>query len=274
LDDAAVAVKWNYRWATDFFDYLTVQSPNDDYFPNMPKSFDAAGNGSFGAFTSTTTAVLNGQPQPPPAVPNREWEETEPIEGLININTAPWVVLKQIPWVPVIGGKVDNFTFTPGNDTVAAMPDGIDDNAQLAQKIVEFRDGSPAGGQAPQGPFTSLFDLYRCNAFRNFNQELINLEGTEATDQSGDISPIGPALDSVRFDSEEQMLALTRVSNLITTRSDSFTVYIVVQGWRIDPQRPEVSKLEVQRRAAFIIDRSNLEPSKSLEPKIINVPND
>jgi hypothetical protein len=47
-----------------------------------------------------------------------------------------------------------------------------------------------------------------------------------------------------------------------------------VQGWRIDPQRPEVSKLEVQRRAAFIIDRSNLEPSKSLEPKIINVPND
>jgi hypothetical protein len=49
---------------------------------------------------------------------------------------------------------------------------------------------------------------------------------------------------------------LTRISNLITTRSDSFTVYIVVQGWRnAGTATPE---LVVQRRAAMIIDRSNV----------------
>ena len=39
---------------------------------------------------------------------------------------------------------------------------------------------------------------------------------------------IGPA----GGDFEEQFLMLNRMSNLITTRSDSFTCYVVLQGWQ------------------------------------------
>jgi hypothetical protein len=47
-------------------------------------------------------------------------------------------------------------------------------------------------------------------------------------------------------------------SNQFTTRSDSFTVYILLQGWRnIGTATPE---LVVQRRAAAIIDRSTVKP--------------
>jgi hypothetical protein len=43
---------------------------------------------------------------------------------------------------------------------------------------------------------------------------------------------------------------------MITTRSDSFTAYIVVQGWR-DAETVD-AKLEVQRRVGVIIDRSGV----------------
>ncbi|MDB5327410.1 MAG: hypothetical protein JWM57_2979, partial [Phycisphaerales bacterium] len=50
-------------------------------------------------------------------------------------------------------------------------------------------------------------------------------------------------------------LLMTRVSNLITTRSDTYTVYVVLQGWKhagtASPQ------LVVTRRAAVIFDRSS-----------------
>ena len=78
-----------------------------------------------------------------------------------------------------------------------------------------------------------------------------------------DLSPyLGPpgggpyVSDQVRNDFEDKFLAVTRISNLITTRSDSFTVYILVQGWRnVGTTSPE---LVVQRRAAFLADRSSI----------------
>jgi len=54
---------------------------------------------------------------------------------------------------------------------------------------------------------------------------------------------------------------VTRVSNLLTTRSDSFTAYVVVQGWRnVGTPWPE---LVVQRRAALVLDRSGSIPGGS-----------
>jgi hypothetical protein len=60
-------------------------------------------------------------------------------------------------------------------------------------------------------------------------------------------------------DFQEQNLALARVSNLITTRSDSYTVYVLVQGWA--NAGTAGAKLVVQRRAAFIVDRSGMTPA-------------
>jgi hypothetical protein len=68
-------------------------------------------------------------------------------------------------------------------------------------------------------------------------------------------------------------MLLNRISNLITTRSDSFTVYIVVQGWRIDPKNAQAPELVVQRRAAFIADRSGA-TAASAPLKTVNVPSE
>jgi hypothetical protein len=80
---------------------------------------------------------------------------------------------------------------------------------------------------------------------------------------------------------------INRISNLITTRSDSFTVYIVIQGWRnagapvtSDPNPPvtgdpKAPQLVVERRAAFIIDRSNVTGSPgAADPRKTPVPVD
>ena len=49
------------------------------------------------------------------------------------------------------------------------------------------------------------------------------------------------------------------MSNLVTTRSDSYTCYVVLQGWR-DAGTP-AARLEVQRRVAFDADRSRVTPT-------------
>jgi hypothetical protein len=270
---------WNYRWARRLFDYLTVQSPNDDYLASAPKTI----NGKFdpvlwpqvtGEAEAGPPAVRQTPlPQPPPAPPreaNRLTEEAATIDGLININTAPWVVLKQIPWVPQAGtGKTDILKLDPASGKYVVGQDGIDDNEQIAREIVRWRDGEPWSGTPPKGPFTTIFDLYRVPAFQQLNIALVST--TEPDDIVGDITPPGNGTDHARFDFEEQTLALTRISNLITTRSDTFTVYIVVQGW-------QGSRLTVQRRTAFIVDRSKLAPATNCggesDVKIINVPND
>jgi len=63
--------------------------------------------------------------------------------------------------------------------------------------------------------------------------------------------------------SEKTFLAVTRISNLVTTRSDSYTCYVLVQGWR-NAGTPQAT-LVAQKRTAFIIDRSGIS-STNLTP--------
>jgi hypothetical protein len=94
----------------------------------------------------------------------------------------------------------------------------------------------------------------------------------EPGDWFGDFSPSGTTppnnLDGVRGDYEERNLQLTRISNMITTRSDSFTCYILVQGWR-NAETPQ-AQLVVQRRVGYLMDRSRVTPltpdAMSIEP--------
>jgi hypothetical protein len=55
---------------------------------------------------------------------------------------------------------------------------------------------------------------------------------------------------------------------MITTRSDSFTCYILVQGWR-NAETPQ-AQLGVQRRVGYLMDRSRVTPltpdAMSIEP--------
>src|SRR5690606_35230074 len=82
----------------------------------------------------------------------------------------------------------------------------------------------------------------------------------------GDVSPYEgavPAGDGVLDDFEQHYMPLTRLSNLITTRSDSFTVYIVLEGWE-NAGTPDAAMVS-QKRRAFIVDRSGYTP---LNPRL------
>jgi hypothetical protein len=82
-----------------------------------------------------------------------------------------------------------------------------------------------------------------------------------------------PRGDRVPYDFEKRFLNLTRISNLLTTRSDSFTAYILVQGWRnansSDLNNPP--QLVVQRRAAMLIDRAGV-TKDNREPRTMLIP--
>jgi hypothetical protein len=216
----------HYYWAEDLLDYFTVGSPHADF---QPDTLSAA----------SPLPVSNDGIDPA----NAGRENTAPTHGLININTAPWPVMAAVRW-----------TTNP------------DINTLMAKAIVNYRDREVASGRVP---FRTLMDLYRVPEFLAMN-DLILLgnddpgdSDNEATpiptfEPDGDITPpdtFGSRVeDGVRRDFEEQFLMLTRVSNLITTRSDSFTGYVLVQGWRgIGTPQPE---LVVQRRRAFTADRS------------------
>jgi hypothetical protein len=258
---------WRYRFATRLFDYLTVQSPASDYKPHEdPRVYGANG------FVAGMNVVQNSDlpaanpagvfndlnPQAAGAAAANS-ENTLGVEGLVNINTAPWWVIASLPLVPA------NMQVGDTNNN------GFDDRVEsLAKQIVNWRD-DPTG---PHGPFRSIFDLNRVpaaaaspptmpQAVPAFKDAITTWGGAaDPDDLQGDVSPHNPVgvtplpVDNARNDFEEQFMMLNRISNLITTRSDSYTVYIIVQGWRnAGTDKPE---LVVQRRAAMIIDRSRI----------------
>jgi hypothetical protein len=76
----------------------------------------------------------------------------------------------------------------------------------------------------------------------------------------------------VAQDFQGEFAVLTRISNLITTHSDSFTVYICVQGWQ--NAGTSSATAVITRRFAFVVDRSavnSLATTKFL--KTLTIPN-
>ena len=284
---------WHYHWAKRLFDYFTVQAPHDDYFPNnvdpalssdskvtptIPPKYPGATDPA-NPNTSTVVPVNNsvttstaGYSANAPTYAQSglgNSEDTTGVQGLININTAPWKVLAMLPFVPP---GTDNITFTESTgavtpaptDPATAAPNAIDDNIEIAKAIVAYRNQN--------GPFQSIEDLYRVPAFRVENSFLMATDpktvppGTLPTltptppipsgDFSGgaDTTAAIPTADGIRFDYEERFLLLNGISNLITTHSDTFTCYVLLQGWRnAGTANPT---LAVQRRVAFLVDRT------------------
>jgi hypothetical protein len=306
---------WRYRWASRIFDYLTVQSPNDDYLPNVQQNTYLAATGSYSLPVQNTAAIspaadttyvpTNANGTSNPAVPpNYYAEDSVPVYGLININTAPWRVLSALRFC----GYDDAETAS------SQIYAGIPDNVTLAQAIVNWRDGlgivAPQSATASQvsssgypttpvfpytgykGPFTSVSDLLNVPQMQTYlNNCLINSGTTIQKSANGPdavqgiLSPYNfytePASASVlhtsmvRNDVEERYDLLDRLSNQITTKSDVYTVYIVIQGWRNagSTSSSNPPQLVTQRRAAFIIDRTGVTPTSS-NVKTINVPTD
>jgi len=279
-------VAWRYHFATRLFDYLTVQCPQQDYTPDADPSLadpvyeqQIAGSSYPAGYTApryfprsplptvpvplanSTAGVVNGEP--PPINTTGLTEETAPVDGLININTANWRVLAAVPWLPP---NVQN---------------RLVGEAQIALSIVAYRDGL-FGSPIIHGPFKSIFELndvpmmtfnFLSGAPFTKNTLLRDVLGPAATSDfdanHGNITPAYGGLDGIVGDFESKYMVINRVSNLITTRSDSFTAYILLQGWR-DAETANPT-LVVQRRAALILDRSVVTPTNK-SPTVTTVP--
>jgi len=267
---------WRYHWATRLFDFFTVQSPQDDYSPNVdPGLADLGYPAPAYRYPASATALPTPTPNVTSQITNA-WntftgapafntgnatEETAPVDGLVNINSAPWRVLATVPWLPAT------------NAAYSAQ------NANIAKAIAFYRDvddgtgaGTPANPKHGHGPFKSLFEL---NEVLVGGAKLRDIQGNVTSNDfsqaQGNLSPIQGALDGVVGDFESLYNMMTRVSNLVTTRSDSYTAYILIQGWRnAETANPT---LLVQRRAAIIIDRSAVTPSNPT-PSTVNIPLD
>jgi hypothetical protein len=261
-----------YNWTGNIFSYLTVTDPSDDYIPNV----DPGANVQSPKFGPAAYALALGQPGTPIAVNNEDFtkngdqtqENTVGVDGLININTASAKVLSMLPWVSGTGD-----------------PNGIDE--AIATAIVADR--------SQHGAYNTIMDLARVTVqvpvppgqSVSIPLSLIRANGginpvpPVAADGNVLNVPVGDALavHDLRFsglpfvppcgDFQTQFLAIDRVSNLITTRSDSFTVYVVVEGWT-NPGTASAALVST-RRVGYIVDRSAITPTNS-SPKLIAIP--
>ncbi|MFA5251690.1 MAG: hypothetical protein WC454_03790 [Phycisphaerae bacterium] len=232
------------------FKYLTVFDPNSDGINN---------DGDGKTDLDPVGWVDEVEPDRTP-----EWK----VPGRININTAPWFVLAQLPWVSQRG-----------------MVNGVNyDDASLARAIVAYRDKvdlSPSGpdyyrggandsrfqetgipGLREEPGFASIGELTTVinNSLgkENYSMNYYTLGSENGIDLTGfpDLTtPDGPSL-GVLDDFEERDVIFARISNLVTVRSDVFTVYILV---RLGPDGP-------QKRVMAILDRSDIIPNPDYDP--------
>ncbi|MEM8874173.1 MAG: hypothetical protein AAGD32_07920 [Planctomycetota bacterium] len=260
----------DYTFAADLFEVVRAgQVPGNDYFPNVRREewgpyVDAAGGsvdtllydfrltdgparsdnaGDFGA--EMPDAMWDTLPKPidndldvfrPSALSreqvNNDAERLLPVQGRININTAPAEVLAMLPLVvDPATGEVDGVATTQMAIAIANYRDGIVDETIATS-------GDIAGGNV----FESVFDLLDADddtgriqfaddgevTAVGSDNERINIGNFTPVDGSTQMPTI-TAGTSGSWESEYNRL--TRISNLITTRSDSFDVYIVVQSW-------------------------------------------
>ena len=77
-------------------------------------------------------------------------------------------------------------------------------------------------------------------------------------------------MDLTTGDFQLQFMMMNRISNLVTTRSDHFVAYILLQGWQGETPG---AKLVVQRRAAYLIDRTNVTGTTNGTPSMTFIPN-
>lgn len=189
-----------------------------------------------------------------------EWK----IPGRININTAPWFVLAQLPWVSKERGgainyklskaivayrdkiKIDNADYSGDTNgrfskikNIAGMPTI---NQEDIREDVGFRSigelNFVVDNIAPSDDFYSIWRY--------------GLDGTDLTTYPDVLNQSDGAVD----DFEERDIIFARISNLVTVRSDVFTAYILV---RVGVDGP-------QQRAIAVLDRSDVYPNPDPKP--------
>lgn len=283
---------WRYHFALEVFNQFTViSSPGEDRFPNFN-------------LDSWYQAVPNNNVNPPPAnTPTLVQNATSSgVEGMINVNTADWRTLAAVEMIPRSKDK-QGLTGFPDGAFNTALAKAIVyyrdvDDGLLHEKLAwdpatgRWVTTNPVGTyRRGHGPFNSLAELNNVwadptHGFQNgmgtiaagMVKDSTAVSTTTTRQQFGYYLPLPPGsvASTVGYDNllqkddwVGQNLMVERVSNLLTTRSDSFTVYVVVQGWRnafVSPGDPKLPngpwpELVIQRRMAMTVDRSGVTPT-------------
>ena len=273
-----------YGWARNLFNYLTVQSNNDAYMPNFDPGLNDVSN-TPKYWPTPGASPPYSYPTPVYAKDGTAQDQTTQdnvgVDGLININTASWKVLSMLPMV----------TYHETGETVASHPNASAANEALAKAIVLWRDGDTTGAHPAHGPFMSIFDLNQItdgagHGFQNAWGYLAGIPTPNGTGAAGIVTtnnglltppdnlsaPTGLST-GVTEDYQADFAVLNRISNLITTRSDTFTVYIVLEGWQ--NAGTATAQLKTTRRFAFIADRSGVNADTNTRfIKTVVFPND
>jgi hypothetical protein len=258
-------------WAGDLLDYISArQSTYDRRLPDVPPqtfgdigtqwNFDddvPTGDGPARGSEATANpqvirligngpSTSSGAPANSPSItPNpldlRNDAYSTLIEGRVNLNTAERAVYRLLPLEVDLTGR--------------SGPDVVTD--AMAGTVLEMvRPLRFTTSPTPAVPLQNLFD---------FNQTLLTSGGrtwpappaASARFVDGDITPMGAGLDDYKV----PLLDATRLSNVASTRSDTFTVYLTVQAWSYEAGAGQAAntRLVGERRVSFIVDRSALD---------------
>jgi hypothetical protein len=168
----------------------------------------------------------------------RSLSETR-VKGRININTAPWFVIAQLPWdTPEIARAIVAY-----RDKLPLL----DVNGNLITNYAVRRTATGIQKPLREDPgFASIGELAtvvnsgdNLPINRNFSMRYYSLD---RADQLGfpDLTPGDDSWD----DFEERDLIFSRISNLVTVRSDIFTAYILVRLGLDGPQKRVIAILD------------------------------
>jgi hypothetical protein len=250
--------------------FITVFDPSSDGVNNDGDRFWDVENWLWPELIDEYDGQYKGKKATDPLLPGGIPDDGRPdpgdevqIAGRININTAPWYVIAQLPWITV--------------DVLDPMG-----RYALARAIVAYRDkvkvpfSAVDYSQDPRGRARGIWDPCDLMAVpqvwvredRGFTSvaELMNVTHNLAPSA---IAPYDPNHDIRRYardgndvdefvdltrsdgavdDFEERDMILSRISNLVTVRSDVFTAYILVRLGLDGPQK----------RVIAILDRSGV----------------
>ena len=260
--------------------YRADQNPEINYAPAAGRLFTLSSPLTALAVIDNDGDGVGGLPTPPignnAVAQNRFVEAFLPAQGLLNIFTGDAGILKLAPL------DVDS------TSTGQADPAGVTAVADLlvATTDVDLDNTTPIEGTA-RGPYVlnggtpeALIGLNDLGAFFSLNGA--NTGAANGRRLAGDLSGLAPGATDAETDIqfydldydtanttggyEDAITDLARVSNLLTTRSDSYTVYLVVQAWEnfggVDPETGNAAQARIvrQERIAFTVDRSGVYP--------------